>query len=347
MTTKAKRSKIAPYQLFFIIFVSRIVVTLTYIQTVSVGKLGTDFLFSVGVSYLVVMLASLPIVICVKRGINPFKNTIISMLYSLYFIWISGVNISRFSYFASSRLNTDSTMIFFAVIIALAVCYCAYLGIEGISRFGAFCGLILIFTVLVVAIFNVHNLKMLNYYPIYTNSTLDVIQNGFVMASNSAEPVVLFALSSKVNGNKIKPYFIGVSLAYLVVFILIFYVIGVMGAGASLQSYPVFTLFQLASFGSMSRLDMLHISFWVLALLLKCSVLCYCATISVKRLNHGIKSIIVSALTGVVGILVTELLSMNSSGITKYISLGIFALFTVIIPLLNILLSRGKSVEKN
>lgn len=340
--TKAKRGQISPYQLFFVLFVSRIVVSLTYVQTVSVGELGTDFLFSIALSYILTMLLSVPIILCCKSNLKA----VFQFLYSIYFIWLSAVNINRFSYFASSRINPDSSMIFFIIAIVIASCYCAVMGIEGISRFGSFCGILLLITVFFVLIFNLQNLSMINYYPVNSNSRLDVFKNAFVMTSNSAEASILLILSNKVNGEKIKAYMAGMTASYITIFALIAFVIGIMGNAATLQSYPIFTLFQMASAGSFSRLDMLHTAFWVLALLLKSAVFIYASSVVIKNYKHSAKCIAVSfALLGV-SLFITLVLGTAMVEITKIASVVTFVIFVVVLPLITLIVRR-KNIEND
>lgn len=338
----SKRGEISAYQLFFVLFVSRIVVTLTYVQTVSVGKLGTDFLFSIALSYIMTVLLSLPALFCVKKKLN----VVLQASYAVYFIWLSAVNINRFSYFASSRINPDSSMIFFIIAIVLAGCYCAVLGIEGISRFGAFCGVLLLITVSFVLAFNIDNLHSVNYYPVNPNSRLDMLKNAFVMTSNTAEPVVLLVLANRVNGSKIKPYLAGMTASYISIFVLIAFVIGVMGSSSNLQSYPIFTLFQMASVGSFSRLDMLHTAFWVLSLLLKSSVFIYSSSVSIKAFKHSTKCIVSSAVLLAVSLFITFVLGTAMVEITKYASVISFVIFVVALPLITLILRR-KNIENS
>lgn len=337
----SKRGKIAPYQLFFVLFVSRIVVSLTYVQTVSVGILSTDFLISIALSFLFTMLLSIACVLCSVRGLKPP----LIVLYAVYFVWLSSLNVGRFSYFASSRINANSSMIYFIIAIVVAGCYCAILGIESVSRFGSFCGVLLIITVFSVFLFNIHNLDGLNYFPIYTNSKNDILKNALVMTSNSIEPALLLVLSNRINGAKAKPFYYAILSSYFTVFMLILFVIGVLGSASSLQSYPIFTLFQMASVGSFSRLDMLHTAFWVLALLLKISVLIYSSSLVIKKYKHSTKCIIISFLVIVISIISNSFVTFESTEINKYISLISFVLFVLVLPIVTLIRGRKNEIS--
>jgi hypothetical protein len=87
MINKAKRGKISPVQLFFILLVSRLVVTLTYIQMVSVGKLSSDLMISIALAYCFTMVSSLPAYICIVKNKNPFDVKWIAIFYAVYFIF--------------------------------------------------------------------------------------------------------------------------------------------------------------------------------------------------------------------------------------------------------------------
>lgn len=339
---KAKRGKIPPYNLFFILFVSRIVVALTYIQTVSVGKIASDVLISIAVAGAGGLLAALPAYYCSVKNKNPLDNKIISYSYSIYFIYYAAVNISRFSYFASSRLNPEASILFFVIIFAVATSYAAILGVEGIGRFSVVCGVIMFVAILSVIIFNIKNVKEINYYPIIKNTTSDIWTNIAMFITNSVEGSVFVCLSRYVNGKKAKPFFFAIGLAYVVIFVLILMCIGVLGNSAILQSYPIFTLFQMAKFGDYSRMDMIHTAFWIAAVFLKCSVLIYCAASCTKKYSHKTKCLVTGVLVILLSVLITQFLGTNMFVVTKYISFFGCLIFCFGIPLLSLIFRKKK-----
>ncbi len=343
--TSSKPGKIAPYQLFFFIFVSRVVVSLTYVQSVSVGKISSDLLISVFASWCLTMLVSIPVYLCVSKGKNPFKIKWIAVLYSIYFIYFSAVNVSRFSYFATTRLTPESSMLFFIIAILLCACYGAVMGIEGLGRFGAFCGIILLLTVAMVVVFNTKNADFINLFPIVKNTRTDIIKNIILLSANSIEPAVFLSLEDKVNGDRKKPLFLGITASYAVIFLLILMCQLVMGFASQLQAYPIFALFQLASMGSMSRLDIFHIAFWVPAIFLKVSGLVYCSTLCVKKYKHSVKCVIASLLSVAVAVFITMVVGMDMINLTKVISTVMFVVYSVIIPLISILFIKKSRVD--
>jgi hypothetical protein len=286
---------------------------------------------------------SLPLYFCIEKNKNPLNKKWISVLYAIYFVYFCAVNLSRFSYFASSRMNVGLTMAFFIVIISISMCYGSYLGIESIARFALPCTILLIIAIVGVEVLNISNFNAINFYPAFINTKSDVVKNTIILTSNSIEPVLLLALCDKVNGKVAKPFFGSIIASYVVLLSLIAFCIGVMGAGANLQSFPIFALFQLESIGDFSRLDMFHTAFWLLALLLKTSLLIYCSSISIKKFSHKTKCITLSAVAALVTIGINEFIGTDMIVPMKIVSVAGFSLFAIIIPLISLFVGGRKN----
>ena len=97
MLIQAKKNKVAPVSIFFLLYISRIVVSLTSAQLVTTGKMKTDILISICIAMFVTLLLALPAVLCYIKHKNPFDVKWIGLLYSIYFIFLAGVNsLSRY-----------------------------------------------------------------------------------------------------------------------------------------------------------------------------------------------------------------------------------------------------------
>ena len=117
MKNKPKRGQISSYQLFSIFVVSRVVVTLTYFISISLGELSADILISFGLGYLISLVLALPAYFAVVKKKNPLKSIPVSILYTLLFMYLAAVNISRFAYFSSSKIQPESSMVFVIILI--------------------------------------------------------------------------------------------------------------------------------------------------------------------------------------------------------------------------------------
>lgn len=344
MTAKYKLDKISPYQLFSILFVSRIVVSLTYIQNVSVGRLSTDLLISIFLGLLGAFVLSIPLCLCIKKNKNPFDIKWVALLYGLFFIFNSAISITRFSYFATSRFNVALPMFFYILLVAAAACYAACLGIEPLGRFGILCSASLLFVMAVVIVFNIKNVDLINLYPIVDNTRQNVFENAAMLATNTVEPAIMAALHKRVNGNSIKPMALSIAAAFVIIFLIIFMCIGVMGSAAALQAYPIFTLFQMASIGSLSRLDMLHTAFWMMALFLKTAVFIYASSLCVEKFSHNSKTVASSLLTIGAAVVIVLAIGIRNVSFLKVLSLCLSILFLAVIPLLSLLKKKKENL---
>ena len=75
---KALPGKIPPYALFFVLYISRVIVSLTNIQSVSVGKVNTRLLLSIALGMVLTVVLSLPAYFCTKTDNLLQRNKFIS-----------------------------------------------------------------------------------------------------------------------------------------------------------------------------------------------------------------------------------------------------------------------------
>ncbi len=120
------------------LYISRLVVSLTHVQSIMAGKLSTQMLMSVGVALVLSLLFAVPALLCVQRECSPLAHRTMGTLYACNFIFLAGINVSRFAYFASARLNPEAKSWGFALLILLFAVYGALVGLQGLSRFSGF-----------------------------------------------------------------------------------------------------------------------------------------------------------------------------------------------------------------
>ena len=87
MSDSAKRNKISPLSLFYILFICRIVVSLTSVHSVSTTEINSQALISFVIAMVMTVVFSLPAVFCYKMNKNPIDIKWVSKLYYVYFIF--------------------------------------------------------------------------------------------------------------------------------------------------------------------------------------------------------------------------------------------------------------------
>lgn len=330
MSKSATRGKISPLGLFYILFICRIVVSLTSVHSVSKTEINSQSLISYILAMFLTVVFSLPAIFCCKKGKNPIDVKCVSKLYYVYFLIVASVSVSRFSYFASTTLNPETQGWLFALIVCTCAFYGAFLGIEALSRFSAFCFVLLSLAVISVILCNFNTFREINLYPIITSSKFDLIKNAVVFASNTSEIAMLLAIFPKVNGRCERSYIRFICLSFLTVFILLYFAIAVMGKSVVIRNFPFYSFFQISKFGTFERLDVLHISFWIMGVFVKAVTSLYCASSCVSKKPKRSFVFASSFIVFVISILMLKL--SDGQGVNYEFTMILFFVFCVIIP---------------
>lgn len=330
MSKSATRGKISPLGLFYILFICRIVVSLTSTHSVSKTEINSQALISYILAILLTVVFSLPAIFCCKKGKNPIDVKCVSKFYYAYFLIVASVSVSRFSYFASTTLNPETQGWLFALIVCTCAFYGAFLGIEALSRFSAFCFVLLSLAVVSVILCNFDTFREINLYPIITFSKFDLIKNAVVYASNTSEIAMFLAIFPKVNGRCERTYIRSVCLSFLTVFILLYFATAVMGKSAVIRNFPFYSFFQISKFGTFERLDVLHISFWIMGVFVKAVTSLYCASSCISKKPKRSFVFASSFIVFVISILMLKL--SGGQGVNYEFTMILFFAFCVIIP---------------
>lgn len=331
MSKSAIRGKISPLGLFYILFICRIVVSLTSTHSVSKTEINSQALISYILAMPLAVVFSLPAIFCCKKGKNPIDVKCVSKFYYVYFLIVASVSVSRFSYFASTTLNPESQGWLFALIVCTCAFYGAFLGIEALSRFSAFCFVLLSLAVVSVILCNFDTFREINLYPIITFSKFDLIKNAVVYASNTSEIAMFLAIFPEVNGRCERTYIRSVCLSFLTVFILLYFATAVMGKSAVIRNFPFYSFFQISKFGTFERLDVLHISFWIMGVFVKTVTALYCASSCISKKPKRSFVFASSLIVFVISVLILKL--SGGQGVNYEFTMILFFVFCVIIPL--------------
>lgn len=359
--TDYKKNMIAPLNLFLLLFVSRTLIGFTVSSAVLKSSYTFDLVFSTLLGLVMACLVSIPAVMLINSGRNLFDNKIISALYGIYFIYSGAINISKFALFSSTELNQNAKMLFFAGFMILACTYAATLGAEAISRFGSMVFFITLAGIFGVMIAGAGEFSTLDLFPLFQNDKNAFIKNILFSLTSTNEIVLLLALSPRVNGKVVKPFYSALVLSYVAGIALIAFAIGVLGDTASLSAYPLFEVSQISKLNTGERLEAVFTAFWIFAVFLKISLFLYCALLSFEK-------------TEILNIKKLRALGKNYKQNTAYcvacgvimflVSWGIlygtafekaesmlvyipFVIFAFIIPLGGLLFGRRKKFENN
>ena len=338
---KYKKGKIAPLNLFFMLFVSRAIIGFTVSSSALNSRYSSDLVYSTFIALFITALVSLPAVVCAAKGKSITNNKILSAFYGLYFIFSGAVNIVKFAVFSSSELNRSAKIAVLAGFMVIACTYAASLGIEAVSRFGSMVFVITLIGVAGVIIQGAGDFSYLNLFPVTQNSGESILNNIIFSVCSTNEIVLFIALAPKVNGKTAKPFYFSLSASYLVMILLIAFTVGVLGDTASLSAYPIFEVAQISKLGSGERLEAVFTAFWIFAAFLKVTLFIYCAGESFscrrKRLKFAACGAAVFAVSAVF------LYGSALNGKWQTVLYPAFALFAFVLPLLYLIFGRKRN----
>ena len=351
-----KRPCISVGQMFAMLFVSRMVVTMTY-GTLLIGDSDIwDHLISAIISLALTFLFVLPIyaLYSLDEKMNVFDNSrdlmgkfgyAFILIYVLYFLIITLHTLSIFESFVSNAVNPPISIPLLSIFLLFSACYGAYKGLEAIARTATF---IIVATVislifLVASLFS--SIETINFKPLMYEGYDSVMEGTLYMVSQSSCLAAMGILLPTAKGNKKSGLILWNLGVYGSFAVMIAMVIGTMGDFASTQLFPVYTAASIGKFGSLQHLDSLYLGIWMAGIFLKTSLFLLLASEGIQKIwGENIRKkfiLILSGLFAVSMIFIGNFSFLKSKAITEFLFFFLI-LNVVVIPVTLILLKKRK-----
>lgn len=309
-----KRPCISVSQLFTILFICRMVMSMTY-GPMLIGNVEIwDHIVSSVVAFLATFFMVLPIYKLFMS--NPKMNLLdnsydlfgkasffIILVYLIYYFLVSAHTLSVFESFVSNAVNPPISMPLLAMVLLASACYGAYQGLEALARTSGFimAGTVLASSLLVVSL--LPSIEVINFKPLLYNGFSSAICGFKYMISQSFCLPALVVLLPLAKGNVKRGIFIWNIAIYLFFIMIISLIIGSMGDFASTQLFPVYTASGIGKFGAMRHLDSVYLGVWMSGIFLKLSVFIFLCGECVKKIfGEKMRNYIISFCGAVLGI---------------------------------------------
>ncbi|MFR8011186.1 MAG: GerAB/ArcD/ProY family transporter [Clostridia bacterium] len=344
-------SKIRSTQLFCLLFVSRIITALMLMPAMERSATTVDMLPRVLIWDVLLFLCALPVFAIYDRGksgildyadgISPVAGKIVAALLALYFLYQNINLISGFEVFSTTVVFPEMNALLFIVVFTAVCAYIATLGLESLVRASA---IVAVLTVLVVGMLLatlIPQIRAFNFAPLFYDGVSPVFQSAFRSLANTSEIAVLAVIMPHATGRMKRTYGKWMAWISIAILVLSFFAVGALGAFASTQIFPFYTLAEIASIGVFQRLDAVMTSVWVACAAVKSSLFLYLFSHCIRRtVPRGKKNIWILG-----GALITALcvsyISLDENryiAINQYVpSIAIFAAVVLVIPLLLLL----------
>ena len=350
-------------QLFCLLFISRMIVDITYNPLMASSNSMWDHVVSASISFVLTFLLFLPVYFLYKR--NPQLNIldyayirigkagfVVAVLYLLYFIVISSYTLSLFDLFVSNVMDPHLSLFVLSLAVLLTACYGAFKGIEALARTSGIIliGVIASIVFLVCALFPQTDVS--NYTPLFYDGPQATINGVLLMISRTSSIAMLAILLPFARGNVKKGFVVWNTSVFLVVIMLITLIVGALGDYLETQIFPVYTAASVAEIGMLKRLDALYLGVWTMGIFLKLALCLFLISLCAQRM-FGKKAAKISILICAAVVLIFSLIAAESRDVAYLLYDMRFLLFgtllvSVFVPLLFLIadLIKGKGEAK-
>jgi len=362
-----ENGKITPRQLILLIFISRIVITLTYLPASTSPPANQDIWISELIGLPIQLLLAIPIYMLYKRfpnqSIIQYSQTIfgkagklIGLLFVWFFIHFTLITLGQFNMFITTAVMPETPVLFFTISMLIFCAYAVSKGIKVLGRLSEIISVLLMISIISIVIILIKDMNLKELTPVLEKGLYPVANGGFTVATRTVEVLGLaMVLPELNNAKKAKSVFtIGYSLIILFFIIITITVLVVFGADeAKSRTFPFFSVVRLISFSDIiERIDSVHMGIWVLGVFIKVSFYYYLAVLGLSQvfIFKDYKPLIIP-----VGALIVPLSIVIAPGIVElreFTSYKIFPwyslLFIFILPIILLLIAlvRKKGVNQ-
>ena len=345
-------SKISSGQLFCLLFVSRIITTLMLMPAMEHAAITVDMLPRALLWDTLAFLCALPIFRIYDRGksgildyaqvLSPAVCRGISVLFTAYFLFANINLISGFEVFSTTVVFPELNSILFLLLFAVVCAYVASLGLEAVARAAS---VVAVLTVIIIGLLLaalIPQVRLFNFTPFFYEGVRTPAVAALRSLANTSEIAAMAVVLPSVMGRVKRAYGLWMGSVSVWIVVLSFFAVGALGAFASTQIFPFYTLAEIASAGIFQRLDSIMTCVWVACAVVKSGFLIHLSGVCLRRAFPGIKKnisiLLLSAATVVVAAYISldeqRYVRMNGGGL----ALTVFALAVVVIPLFLLLL---------
>lgn len=289
------RNKIAPYQIFSLLFLCRVFASLVYLPNIQPKATAGITIISILVANIILAILLLPIFSLISRqnqmDICDFSSKsfgkvskVLLVIYALYFIYVAINTLSYCNFFITSSLFTNANVMIITAMLLLVCIYGVTVGIEAIARFSTIALIFVVVSFSIILLSVTPKADILNITWVGDDMLMSFIKSVNFNISQNSEIVltlVLSAFSTKDVRRGYLGFLGGISVFFVVLSVAL---ISVLGKFLSTQIFPIYTLSTMAEIPVLERLDALHISMWILMGVIKATVYIFSAIFLLKKM---------------------------------------------------------------
>ena len=354
--------RLSAFQFFGMLYISRMVINVTYSRYNADTNNLKYALFSVIIALPLTILMLIPVHRAIQSGngkniidsvyrISKKFAAVIAIIYTLYFVWVLLHTITLFDVMVMHVFTPDLSV---TVLSAIGIGACIYGVNRGIQSLGraSILFFVLIAVALVILVCTLIPEIDIFHFEMPSSENLSAIAQMTLnsVAKNSCIPAMTFLLPL-TNGSHHKITILWATAVHFSTALMTFLMVTVLGEFVRTQTFPVYTVTAVASLGVTRRFDGIFMGVWLIGMFVKVSLFLWLFSVCVKKFfgRRTAKCSVVLCSAGV--LILSAVISHTENLFSVLFSNSIMFIATlitaVIVPLTVYFLNRAKNAVDN
>ncbi len=356
-----RKGKISAFQFFVMLFLSRMLTTVTYISSYTKDVRLADMLVQPVFRITIGIAVMVPVYLLYKkhrdknvldlvRERNTKLSKVIAVIYVITFFYFTVTTIARLDLFAGTVVFPETDVDYMLIFVIIFCCYGAFLGFEALGRSSVLSAVLVIPAIIFILAALVSKVDLLNFTPVFYNGVMPVVKTAVDSVGQTVEYAVIAIALPRVKGKVKSGFFLWLIAQTLIMAVLFFFAMTVMGNYAGTQLFPFHTLASLAEFAMFDRLDAIFTGVWIMCAFIKAGLLIYLQANILKTEFSKLKVTTILVFIGGLAIIANLIIAggiqrfnVIDSSIIKIIVTGIT---TFVIPLIILIFCRRGKGKK-
>lgn len=253
---------------------------------------------------------------------NKFKNfgKIISGIFIVFMIIHTSLMLWNTSNFINSQYLYQTPILMISILFMIGIIYIVETGITGIGKTGIIIAIMSTVLAIITTIALTPEVELDNLKPMFESGTFNIIKASFISLVYNVLPIfaLLIVPKNNINNNKklAKTFIISYSLVFLFMFIVIFYLITVLGVDlANLYQYPEYHILRLVNVANFfQRVESIISFIWILNSIMGISICLYfCKKATIQTIKNKKFNTLITIIISIIVILITKYAFSNNT----------------------------------
>ncbi len=356
------KAQLTTMQLFIIMILSRLFVTLMYMSPVGFKINSSDLMMQIVIGAVLTFLTAIPayrlikddnkeglLIRCDKAA--PVFGKVAYGVFLISFLFWALRTLVRFDVFVSTVIFPESDIRVFLVILVVCSLYSVIMGIDVLGRTAQIFVTLVAFSIVFVMVSTANRIEITNFTPMLYDGFYQPFRVGVSTMASCIELTYPLLFKDKIKSKPIACVFPWIGAVMGILLVVAFWGAGVLGDFSNTQLFPVFSLTTLTSVGFLERLDVFLTAAWVVCVFVKIAVCINVVEMCLLGFFRSLtekKAMIISAVViSVLALLIREnymakaFVSNISSAVTVY------AIIVILIPVILISAEKMKGEALN